>query len=116
MTMQQAKNYMAGRVPDPACLLRIAQREDVTIDWILRGTYQEEDEKRPRRSAVVSPPVDYRDIPDDLASDARLLKAIRELVDILHAPDEKATEWLLGNIEVFAREARRHVGVKKRAG
>ena len=49
-----------------------------------------------------------------LQDDPRLRKAVGELVEVLRGPDQKAAEWLLGNIQIFAERARAQLEPRRR--
>ncbi|MGD0265241.1 MAG: helix-turn-helix transcriptional regulator [Candidatus Methylomirabilota bacterium] len=53
-------------------------------------------------------PIDYfmTIVPGKLRRDGRLIKAFKELVDILLGPDEDEVKWALGAIEIFAERSR----------
>ena len=107
-------DYVRGRrTPGPDHLANLARVLGCDPGWLLTG-----EESEPGISSAGGRVQDlaprYDRIPIDVREDGRLLKAIDELADILRSPDQKAAEWILGNIEVFAERARAQLEPRKR--
>jgi transcriptional regulator with XRE-family HTH domain len=108
--------YEAGRKrPNLELLIRIAKVGGVSLEWLLTGEDQQLPESKGQRILVHEAPVIYQSIIEELIhGPPELIRAIRDLIEVVKGPDEQATNWLLGNITVFAERTRAHTGKRRR--
>ena len=120
ISQQSLSLYENGRIPRAPQWVRLAMALEMTVLELLSGRPTEDlsggraDRKRELHEraqhsmtqAGKATVWQVVSIPESLHRDGRLIKAVRELLDILRGPDKNEVQSALGAIEIFAERAR----------